>query len=326
MKSRRIWWIVIFVAAVLGGMADRSYSSNYDIYKYDIENRLGGAHAITFTQDGSMFEVVLKDGPTTIQVSHAADKIFAVKRIWQTQIGNELLMPSLTTAQRDSFTAVDGMGPIHNSTLDEFQARVNGAWVSLAALPIAVADHATGTDGEIPTWDASGNPAVVSAGTANQALTSNGPGAAPTFQSREGARAHRTAVQSISTGVWTAINLDSETNGYDDNTMHDTSTNPSRITIQTAGRYSCYWQVIFAGNATGVRAMAIRLNGTTFISNNDCHGPSTNPLGLNCMVTMNFAANDYIEGLVYQNSGGNLDVNNTAQTSPYLGCQRLRGQ
>jgi len=40
----------------------------------------------------------------------------------------------------------------------------------------------TGTDGELITWDASGDPATVAVGTATHVLTSNGTGAAPTFQ------------------------------------------------------------------------------------------------------------------------------------------------
>src|SRR3990167_229583 len=43
-----------------------------------------------------------------------------------------------------------------------------------------------GTDGEIPTFDASGNPAFVAVGTATHVLTSNGVGAAPTFQAAAG--------------------------------------------------------------------------------------------------------------------------------------------
>jgi len=39
-----------------------------------------------------------------------------------------------------------------------------------------------GTDGELITWDASGDPAAVAVGTATHVLTSNGAGAAPTFQ------------------------------------------------------------------------------------------------------------------------------------------------
>lgn len=44
----------------------------------------------------------------------------------------------------------------------------------------------TGTDGEIPTFDASGNPAFVGVGTATHVLTSNGIGLAPTFQDAGG--------------------------------------------------------------------------------------------------------------------------------------------
>jgi len=52
---------------------------------------------------------------------------------------------------------------------------------------IDVSEIATGTDGELLTWDASGNPTTVAVGTANQVLTSNGAGAAPTFQAASGA-------------------------------------------------------------------------------------------------------------------------------------------
>ncbi|HAF39094.1 MAG TPA: hypothetical protein DCG72_08930 [Gammaproteobacteria bacterium] len=49
-----------------------------------------------------------------------------------------------------------------------------------AGLPVS--ELRSGTDGELITWDASGNPTTVAVGTASQVLTSNGAGAAPTFQ------------------------------------------------------------------------------------------------------------------------------------------------
>ena len=52
--------------------------------------------------------------------------------------------------------------------------------------PIAVSDIATGIDGELITWDASGDPATVAVGTSTEVLTSNGAGAAPTFQAAAG--------------------------------------------------------------------------------------------------------------------------------------------
>ena len=51
---------------------------------------------------------------------------------------------------------------------------------------VDVADLSTGTDGELITWDSSGNPTTVAAGTSSQVLTSNGAGAAPTFQAAAG--------------------------------------------------------------------------------------------------------------------------------------------
>jgi len=51
---------------------------------------------------------------------------------------------------------------------------------------IPVSELRTGTDGELITWDASGNPTTVAVGTSTHVLTSNGVGAAPTFQAAAG--------------------------------------------------------------------------------------------------------------------------------------------
>ena len=51
---------------------------------------------------------------------------------------------------------------------------------------VTLAKLNAGTDGELITWDASGDPAAVAAGSADEVLTSNGAGAAPTFQAAAG--------------------------------------------------------------------------------------------------------------------------------------------
>jgi hypothetical protein len=51
---------------------------------------------------------------------------------------------------------------------------------------VTLAKMAPGTAGNLITYDASGNPAVVATGTAGQVLTSNGAGAAPTMQTLSG--------------------------------------------------------------------------------------------------------------------------------------------
>lgn len=64
----------------------------------------------------------------------------------------------------------------------------NGSTVT-TTLPddaVTLEKMASGTAGNLITYDASGNPAAVATGTAGQALLSNGAGAAPTFQAVSG--------------------------------------------------------------------------------------------------------------------------------------------
>jgi hypothetical protein len=65
---------------------------------------------------------------------------------------------------------------------------------------ITLAKLAAGTDGELITWDAAGNPAAVPVGTSTHVLTSNGTGAAPTFQEAGGG------------GAWTLISSQTASN------------------------------------------------------------------------------------------------------------------
>jgi hypothetical protein len=62
----------------------------------------------------------------------------------------------------------------------------SGNATAIADKALAIAKLADGTDGELITWDASGVIAAVAAGNADQILTSNGAGAAPTFQAAAG--------------------------------------------------------------------------------------------------------------------------------------------
>jgi hypothetical protein len=61
---------------------------------------------------------------------------------------------------------------------------------TIAAKAVDVAMLADGTDGELITWGADGVATTVAVGTATHVLTSNGAGAAPTFQAAAGGSGH----------------------------------------------------------------------------------------------------------------------------------------
>ena len=81
---------------------------------------------------------------------------------------------------------------------------------------VTLAKLAAGTDGELITWDASGNPATVAVGTSTHVLTSNGAGAAPTFQAAAGGAWNliSSATASASSSIDFASGIDSTYDVY----------------------------------------------------------------------------------------------------------------
>ena len=103
---------------------------------------------------------------------------------------------------------VGAFGGVTSDSTDTFTNKTidaNGTGNSLTN--VDVADLATGTDGELITWNSSGNPAVVAAGDAAQVLTSNGAGAAPTMQAVGGAVTGYTATLTDAVNTTSAVNV-----------------------------------------------------------------------------------------------------------------------
>lgn len=131
--------------------------------------------------------------------------------------------------------------------------------------------------------------------------------------------AYQSTAQTLTTGVWTAINLQSE--NYDivqsgDTAAHDNTTNNSRIYIRTTGIYELSGQVQFVANATAYRMARICLNGPSTILNEQHQGAAptvSTSVGL-IPIEVSLTAGDYVELYGYQASGGNLD---TIVGSPY---------
>ena len=113
------------------------------------------------------------------------------------------------------------------------------------------------------------------------------------------------ANQSVANGVEAVILFDQE--DFDTDTMHDNSTNKSRLTCKTAGKFLIFGEMEFQNNSTGRRSTLVRLNGTTKWSVEP--GTNQNASHRQCIVgMMDLAVNDYVELVAYQNSGGSLNV------------------
>lgn len=136
------------------------------------------------------------------------------------------------------------------------------------------------------------------------------------------ARVYHDASQSIADA--TAAVLAFNTERYDTDTIHDTVTNNSRLTCKTAGKYRITANVQWAANGTGSRGVYIRLNGVTPIAYELIATASTTLKTIQEVTTVyDLAVNDYVEMVVYQNSGGALNAETAANYSPEFMMERV---
>lgn len=130
-----------------------------------------------------------------------------------------------------------------------------------------------------------------------------------------GAQVYHSVNQSVSNATNTVVAFDSE--AFDTDDYHDPVTNNSRLTVPIDGYYLLVASVHFATNSTGFRALYFRVNGNA-ISQNVAHASVSGPVALNLSKIALLAAGDYVDCLVYQNSGGALDLTKITDRSPYF--------
>lgn len=121
----------------------------------------------------------------------------------------------------------------------------------------------------------------------------------------------RSTAQAITTGTGTVIAF-TAADLRDTDAYHDTSTNPSRMTVPTGlgGLYAIQASLVFAANATGQRTISLQKNGTTAltVANDFPFANAGIATGMTQTVWALLSAGDYVEVNVFQNSGGNLNV------------------
>lgn len=131
-----------------------------------------------------------------------------------------------------------------------------------------------------------------------------------------GARVYHDAAQAIVTATGTVLAFNSER--WDTDAIHDLVTNNSRLTCKTAGKYAVLANVAFGTNATGHREVYIRKNGVTIVAYATV--PAVATAGSNTLLPVScaedLAVDDYLEVVVWQNSGGSINIVAAGNYSP----------
>jgi len=133
----------------------------------------------------------------------------------------------------------------------------------------------------------------------------------------------KSAAQTISNATTVSITFDTEE--FDTDAYHSTSSNTSRITIPSGkgGKYLFVMTANFAGNTTGQRLLMLYKNGAVHKYSTSLGGTSF-VFRATTSVIVSAVATDYFEFAVYQDSGGSLDINGSATdttfATTYLGA------
>lgn len=184
--------------------------------------------------------------------------------------------------------------------------------------------------GDLITATAADTPARLAVGANNTILTADsttatglkwGTPATPTFV---GCAVYSSATQSLTNNVLTALTWDTET--YDTNAFHSTSSNTSRITIPSGydGKYRIGGLVSFHPNGTGRRELQLYKNGAVLAYGNTVIGSATDFIGNYMDWSTTLVAGDYVELYALQSSGGALvcytTILNAQFSIDYLGA------
>lgn len=127
-------------------------------------------------------------------------------------------------------------------------------------------------------------------------------------------RVHAVAAQTFANLAWAACDFGTGkgVEDYDTDAIHDMTTNPTRLTCKTAGKYLIFGMGQFAVSATGSAYFALCVNGIPGVGLNLCNdlkvlSATFGAAGVLSTMTV-LAINNYIELALVQDSGGNLNT------------------
>ncbi len=117
-----------------------------------------------------------------------------------------------------------------------------------------------------------------------------------------------------------------DTEEFDSDAYHSTSSNTSRITIPSGkgGKYLFVLTSNFEGNATGQRLMMLYKNGAVHKYSTSLGAAAGFSFRATTSIIVSAVATDYFEFAVYQDSGVSLNINSgatdTTFATTYLGA------
>jgi hypothetical protein len=124
---------------------------------------------------------------------------------------------------------------------------------------------------------------------------------------------HSVAQSTVGSGATTVLAFDSER--YDSGSMHDTSTNNSRLVAPVTGIYAITANVVWASNPTGRRTIHLRRNGFESIAA-DSRAAFGDEVGTVIATLARLEAGDYVEVLIQQTSGSSLNIQKDGEITP----------
>jgi hypothetical protein len=130
--------------------------------------------------------------------------------------------------------------------------------------------------------------------------------------------AYYSTTQSVNNATWTPLTFDSE--DFDTTNLHDISVNTDRVSISHTGLYLVSARAAFAANTTGSRAVGIAKNGTTsaelqrvrFTTGVNAAAAGVHIEQILTLLELREGV-DFVAALVYQDSGGALNVGSTSR-------------
>jgi hypothetical protein len=237
-------------------------------------------------------------------------RIFSIINASSTDIGT-----AITTAVGD----IIDITVIKNKKNWSFQLKVNGVMQDISGLSqTSFNTNYQNLNGKLAIQELAGNPCYIQSATITSTKVADHANTADRAYRilQPSCRVYNDASISVNDSASTALTFNTER--WDNNNIHSLSTNTDRLTCRKSGKYQICGNVAFAANATGIRQLHIKLNGSTILALSQKDAVAGGVLGTVIALSTQYVldSGDYVQLLVYQNSGGALNVEYLPAYSP----------